>query len=143
MNRKTTIILIILIAGILLFLGYQKRATVLPFISNIIKSQPDLEDKEADHTLEASALYAAYQEDENKANEKYKEKIIVVSGTISEINEQSLIIGGEMGGINCTLKEEAQSQLSAYKKGDNVKIKGLCVGMGLFDVSLTKCVFVK
>lgn len=99
-----------------------------------------------DVTINAADLYGQYQRDENAANKKFLDKIILVKGKIADIqhggNSTSVQLEGNAGGgVNCSLSaNEKESNLPA--KGATVSIKGKCSGL-LIDVNLVDCVVVK
>ncbi len=101
-------------------------------------------------TVSATELYNSFIKDSAKANELYTNKVLQVSGEVSQvsINQQSqqvffLKTGIPEAFINCTVEGK---KLSA-KTGDKVRIKGICSGyiggdadMGLpGDVFLIRC----
>jgi len=105
--------------------------------------------KDADHSLQASALYAEYSANEQGSNKKYIGKTIELSGTISELSkdqEGATVLmftePGEMEGVMCTLeKSEDTADLSV---GKTVTVKGQCTGMlEMTGVVLNKSVLVE
>jgi len=81
--------------------------------------------------VSAIELFNNYEKDEAAANGQYLDKVIEVSGEISEIttNQESFPVitletGNPMFGIRCTMK----SQTPDAKNGDSVVIKGICTG---------------
>jgi hypothetical protein len=114
--------------------------------------------------IDADSLFTQYQADENASNKKYLNKVIVVSGTLAEIQQagssEIWILsaqpgtssggsvgtspGGGMpgspgGGINCQLFSPEKAPSPRPKLGDRVTIKGRCTGF-LMDVNLADCV---
>jgi hypothetical protein len=104
--------------------------------------------------INAGALYTAYTADSVAARKKYDEKILEVTGQISEIKQntqdQQVILlktSSEGGYINCTMEVPA----SNLKVSDHVIIKGICSGIGqgdpdlgiLGDVYLTRSIISK
>jgi len=68
-----------------------------------------LENVKADYTLSATILYDAFESQEQEANEKYLDKILLVEGTIVKVEidkKYSTIIlkadNALAGGINCS-----------------------------------------
>lgn len=97
-----------------------------------------------DVNMNAAALYKAYSSNEMAGNKKYIGKIVLTEGEISEISTDEmgasvflLEAGNAPGGVLCTSGKD--ENLSQYKVGDIVKVKGQCNGM-LMDVVLNKCV---
>ncbi len=99
-----------------------------------------------DFKTEASQLFTEFEEDETAANAKYLDKVIEVSGIISNITAeqeeaQSITIETEnmMFGIIGELDPLSTHKTNDLKKGDRVTLKGICSGM-LSDVILVRCV---
>ncbi len=100
-----------------------------------------LEKVKADYYLTASMLYDAYETQEQEANAKYLDKILVVKGKVEKIevdeNYSSIILKADnamTGGVNCSFKHK----INGVNKGDVISIKGRCQGF-LMDVVLTNC----
>lgn len=128
------IIVCILLIAITAFYWYQKPRTSL----NNIKP---------DYTLTAKQLYDAFEQDEKKANKQYIEKVIMVSGVINNVQVTdstiSLVLtGGDLGGINCSIKRNNSKEEAMPAKGENIIVKGRCIGF-LMDVNLVDAVIEK
>jgi len=96
--------------------------------------------------ISAVALAKEYTTDEKRADGKYLNKAIKVSGTISEIEknqEGGLMIilqtDDPMAGVQCTLRDKGATPA----KGQNIVVKGFCSGNGITGVSLTDCIITK
>lgn len=126
------IVLLIIIGGVT---GYK------------ISNQPhvDVSKTEADINISGIILLEEFETDETKANTKYLEKIIEVTGTIGSISIEN-------GNQIITLKEENafgsiichssnNEDFKNLKENDIVTIKGICTGY-LMDVILIKCVII-
>ncbi|WP_207491860.1 OB-fold protein [Aridibaculum aurantiacum] len=92
----------------------------------------------------ATQLVKDFQENETAANEKYLDKAIEVTGTVTEVSQNQdgnttimLASGDDFAGVYTTLKEPATN----VSIGNNVTIKGKCNGM-LSDVRLSEAVLV-
>ena len=132
MNRKTilSVLLVLLLVGG--FIGYRMYN----------KPHRDLAGATADFNLPATELFSDYEADEMGANTKYLDKVIRVSGTITEVNTDetgqtnlTLDAGGLLGGVICQLDPANKSTFSV---GQEVSLNGLCTGM-LMDVILVRC----
>ncbi len=130
----------ILIAILLLILIGAATGTYLWF-----KPHKKVEDAKG-IAITAEALSKEYNTDEKAADNKYLNKAIEVSGTISEVNKNQdgglmivLKTADPMAGVQCALrgKDDAASHLAA---GQQITIKGFCSGNGITGVSLTDCV---
>jgi tRNA_anti-like len=103
----------------------------------------------ADFTLSSTELYNAFDADEEAANKKFNDKVIVVSGKVSEVDlsdAQKIAVmldtGSPMGYINCSFYNEEIARVRNVVKGSAVTIKGKCTGK-LADVILNTCSLVK
>jgi hypothetical protein len=94
-------------------------------------------------SVPAPALVKAFQDDENKANKQYNDKVINVSGTIVKVDHndstQTVQLDGKsLGGVICQFEKAHGSDLKTLRPGQPVTIKGICTGM-LMDVVLVRC----
>ena len=129
------IVLCLVVAAATAFYLYEKPRTSL----NNIKPT---------FTLGAKELYTAFQQDEQKANQQFLEKVIQVKGTVDNVlvtdSTISLLLssGNEMGGINCSVKKTNGDQLAPPLKGAVIQVKGRCIGF-LMDVNLVDALIVQ
>lgn len=93
-------------------------------------------------SIAAVALVANYNEDENGSNQKYLNKALIVEGIVKEIGKDqagntTVTIDGanDFSTVYCTLKESPGS----IAKGNNIIIKGLCIGF-TSDVVITDAI---
>ena len=110
---------------------------------------PDSQPEEI--TISATDLWAAYKENAVNADALYKDKILVVTGTIQNIGQDVLTKapcisletndGYGLYPIQCFFpKDGDQTDLIAQlKDGDYITIAGECDGIPLAQVQLTKC----
>jgi hypothetical protein len=98
-----------------------------------------------DHVTSAYSLFEEYSLQEQRADEKYLDKIIMVEGEIKEIAKVAddrinitLEAGDDIFGVSCTFEKNSGS-LYSFNVGDRVNIKGICAGM-LMDVVMINCV---
>lgn len=136
--KALIIVLVVIIVALL--------AAYLYFINMPDKSVSKLK---PDYQVSASDLAQEYESDPEKSDKKYIDKIIEVTGTITEISKDQndsfvFILKQEDSntGVLCTLSQENDKKASSYKSGDIVTIRGTCSGM-LFEVVLNKCAIVK
>jgi len=99
----------------------------------------------ADYSVKATQLFTEFSANESAANGKYLNKVVSVSGVITEISAVDslgisilLETGNPLFGVSCQFPSGNNGKLPA--RGSNIKIKGLCTGK-LMDVVLVKCVF--
>ena len=112
------------------------------------KPHSDMEAATPDFTLSATELFNDFAQDENKANEKYLDKVIQVRGKVQKINESPdkptkilLAVDDEMLGVRCEMDANAKHDLSSVNKGEEVALKCKCSGK-LMDVVLVRCVLI-
>ena len=98
-----------------------------------------------DHQVEVSAseLFRIYDNNELEGNDKFLDKIILVRGKILSISDKIIVIGDKNKSVSCKIDENEILKIQTYNIGQEINIKGLCIGMGLFDVILTKCLIVE
>jgi len=94
--------------------------------------------------ITAVQLVKDYQADEAAANTKYLDKVLQVSGTITEVSKNqegkpTVLLSSEdaMTSVFCTLKDEV-----SLTPGATISIKGFCSGM-LSDVRIREAVVVR
>jgi hypothetical protein len=97
----------------------------------------------ADSELTAASLLEDFVSDENHANSLYLGKVILITGAINSISEDSLGVSVYLkesnadAGVMCSFDKE-NVNINQLDKGQIVKIKGICTGY-LMDVVLNKC----
>jgi hypothetical protein len=102
---------------------------------------------DAEYTLTSASLFNEFEINENSANEKYLNKVVAVSGRITDISLSDssnlnvvLSADDQLFGVSCQFP--GQTEKNKMKRGDEVLIKGLCTGK-LMDVVLVRCVLEK
>jgi len=103
----------------------------------------DVSSKKVDVSMEPRQLVAEYKKNESAANDAYLNKVVLVSGKVKSIEnkEGTQNIFLEANDLLASVSCEMSSVEPAIAVGDEVQIKGQCVGY-LMDVVLTKCVLV-
>ena len=92
-------------------------------------------------TVAATQLATAYESDEPRANSQYLDKVIEVTGEVSEVSKNQkgeeviTLKGSDMSGIICTLEGAAAVEI---KPAASVTLRGICTGY-LTDVVLVRC----
>lgn len=127
-------ILCLIIIAATAFYWYQKPRTSL---TNIKPA----------YTLSSKELYAAFQQDEKKANQQFLEKVIQVTGTVDNVQVTDstisiLLSGDAMGGVNCSVRKSTGNEETIPAKGAAATVKGRCIGF-LMDVNLVDAVIEK
>ena len=109
------------------------------------KPHQGVANKEAAYTMESRQLFNEFDQNESMANKKYLGKVVCVSGRVADKavdakGSFSLILeGGEMAGVGCQFDKSVLKEVETIKKGQVIKVKGVCTGM-LMDVVLVDCV---
>jgi len=108
------------------------------------KPHVDVVKTEAKYKLDAQQLINSFITDEDKASKKYVNTIIQVSGEALEISHGTISIKYENSAstVLCNLLPKEDEKLKTIKKGDKIKVKGICTGY-LLDVVLVECVLIK
>jgi hypothetical protein len=123
------ILLLIAIAGLYL---YNKPHTG---VSNV----------DTDLNITAAALLKDFEQDEKLANNKYLNKVIEVTGNVTDIQNvngsQIILLGSDVavGGVSCKMSNDKNIKKQLPKKSTTITIKGKCSGY-LMDVNLVDCI---
>jgi tRNA_anti-like len=110
MKRKWLILLIILL--LLPFVGYKY----------IYQDHRDIQKESAEFVLFSIKIVNEFSQNSTKAEKKYLNKTIEISGVITEVNKKDLTINNK---IFCLFNNTINS---AIKINQNIKIKGRCIG---------------
>ena len=128
-TKKTIFFSVLIVIAIAVGVGY--------YFYN--KGLRNIENATPDASISAEALYQAYIADSVNANKKFSEKIIAVTGVVTNIsqNQQNKAIillktNQADASVNCTLEGEAANA----KEGDTLTVKGICNGLGAGDAEL-------
>lgn len=131
----TGIIALLLGLGVWLYLLYNKP-------------HRDSAAETAQYEIQAATLFQEFDSDENAANQKYLDKLLLVKGKVAgtsrkEDGTTSIMLSTSdlMFGISCELLPTEASKISSIKEGDEVMVKGVCTGK-LMDVVLIRTVIV-
>ena len=111
---------------------------------NLDQSPKVTSDSNPSITISASKLYREYNENEIAADEKYKGKIIEVTGVIRDIgndimdNAYITLVGNEyFGDIQCYFNEK--SVVAKLSKGKRITVIGSCSGL-MINVQINNCI---
>ena len=136
MRKGLILLVVVALIGALAAIGYYKYN----------EKTPTAADKGADVTVDAKALFEAYNTNDSLAAKTYDDKVIQVSGDVRDVSSSpggpvnvTLETGDAMGGVVC---EFAASAAPAWEKGDHVVLKGICAGFNM-DVQLQRCAAVE
>ena len=113
-------------------------------LENLDQSPKVTSDSNPSVTISASKLYKEYNENEIAADEKYKGKIIEVTGVIRDIgndimdNAYITLVGNEyFGDIQCYFNEK--SVVAKLSKGKRITVIGSCSGL-MINVQINNCI---
>jgi hypothetical protein len=110
------------------------------------KPHEDMAVKKSDAQLTAAQLRSNFESNKNKAESDYLTKIIEVSGKIKEVSADTsgttllLEAGSESSAVSCTLDKFSQQKKTIFNIGEDVRLKGICIGQTMFDIQLDRCV---
>jgi hypothetical protein len=136
--KKILLVLLVLLAlvAVLLLIGrYKPEDTIKP-------RPPDVK-------IEAKTLLADFLSDEAGANEKYLNKTLAVSGTVSTFKKDdrgnlaiTLDGGSQAGGVKCKLDKMVEHRRREFQIGENITLKCICMGY-IGYVEMVGCVEVE
>ena len=110
------LVIIVILAGVYWYVATEKFS--------------DTKDRKPDYTVRAIDFIHEFEKDQKAANEKYKDKIITVNGTVSEIEAADTTMNIKMMDtvsksiIIFAFQEQHLSEPKTVKVGDPVSIKG-------------------
>lgn len=110
----------------------------------------NLDNVKAEYIMKAKELYEEFHKDERKANAKYLNKVILVTGTVSEVKRNQakeinvILQADEIFGVSCTfdMRHNNLEQLKKLTPGVIISLKGKCTGLNM-DVVLTDCILLE
>lgn len=127
------IFIIVAVAGYFAWQAYNKPVATLHDV------KPELE-------ISAEKLFADFTGDEDSANQKYLGKVILISGSVLDVNLNSgeystvyLDANDVMGSVSCQLEKGEEAKAGKLNTGNTVSLKGKCTGFAM-DVVLTQCI---
>ena len=136
--RKKIVLSALLIVGVVAgYMIYQEFLSTGPSMSN----------RSTDLSIGAQELYAAFDEDENAANQTYLNKVLEVSGRVLNLKQSDsgkyyleLETMG-FGIVKCTMEDSFKPEDDNWS-GRTVVVKGECLGY-LLDVQLGECIIIE
>jgi len=126
MNKTQIIILLVLVsAGAIASYAYSQFA----------RKNEDLAYATPDLQVTSSDLIRSFETDEKRANEKYLDKIVAVTGKVKDINKDekgyyTLVLGDEnaMSSVRCSMDTSHAQSLALVHPGYHVTITAACTG---------------
>ena len=94
----------------------------------------DITEVKVDYTVNAADLIHEFEKDNNLANKKYAEKILVVNGMVSETEGADTTVNIKMADttsgsyIIFAFQQQHRRQATNIKAGEQVSIRGSCSG---------------
>lgn len=110
-----------------------------------------IETQEADVKINAWQLLSEYKSNEVAADQKYKGKILEVSGIVGDIKKDilddlyvTLGSGGrfEMQQVRCSFQKKYTERLASLRKHSRLTVRGRCKGL-MMNVMLEDCIIVE
>jgi len=105
----------------------------------------EVQSQEAVYTLSARSLYAEYKQNEVAADAKYKDKVVIVSGRITNIGKDFadtayvILAGDEYFGVQCMFAKGEEGVVAQLSKGETVTIKGVVSRLVIGSLLLNSC----
>lgn len=100
------------------------------------KKVASTEEMSVNFTTKMEDLYGEFEKDEKAAFEKYKDKVIEVSGTVQSKSEADkehvdLTLGSEAmaGTVAVSLETSQIEKATSIKEGSKVVLRGICTGI--------------
>jgi hypothetical protein len=106
-------------------------------------SESNVASHKTEVTIDAPKLLQAFETNEDSANMNYRDKVILVSGTVGSVTKDSLGYSvylkenDAISGIVCSFDKSSFDSVQV-KPGAKINVKGICMGY-LMDVQLNKC----
>ncbi|CAN5531833.1 hypothetical protein BH11BAC2_BH11BAC2_09240 [soil metagenome] len=129
MRKILLLIMLIVIAGVLLYQRFDKREARK---INII-------------VITADQIFSEFEGDEIAATKKFGNQELVVTGIVKSVNNEqdegrsvTLQVHSQKFGVICRLDKSIGTGTS-FTDGEEVKLRGICKGM-MIDVVLINCV---
>ncbi len=95
--------------------------------------------------ISADQLLREYKENEPKANDAYKGKVVQVSGPVKRVTEGWVELKGagqfEFLTVDCHFDD--RKVMASFSGGSQVTIKGVCDGKGFGGINIRRCQQVK
>jgi len=94
----------------------------------------DTTKEKADYTINAFDLINEFKKNDSLANKKYAEKIITVTGLVTEVEAADTTVNIKMADTTSgsyaifAFQQQNLAEAKAIKEGDKVSIKGSCSG---------------
>jgi hypothetical protein len=97
----------------------------------------------AEESYTAHELYRTVTAVPTGSPEYLAGKVIMLKGTVTSATDDYITMGTENEVIRCTFRKTIYDRKPEVKKGDEVVLKGICLGPGLPEVLVSQCLLVK
>ena len=115
---------------------------------NFLKTAPPMKRLDAEHKGLAVEFYAAFEENEEQANQKFLNKIVELTGELESIDVEEgskpvLNLKTEgFGMVKCTMESDmSRDELGELELNSTISVRGECLGY-LLDVLLGRCIII-
>ena len=135
----------IILTGILLIIVL--AATTIWYIFTV--KFDDIKNEKTVHTVKALDLIDEFKKNEGIANKKFSEKIMIVSGLVTEIEQADSTINIKLGDTTSgsyvifAFQKQHLNEAKFIKKGDSITIKGSCSGGAYSEILETEFITFK
>ena len=109
----------------------------------------DINDQKPDYSIKALDLIEEFTKSDSLANKKYAEKIVAVTGVVTEIEPADSTINIKLGDtitgsyVIFAFQKQHLKEATAIKKGDSISIKGSCSGGAYSEILETEFITFK
>ncbi len=118
---------------------------VLVAVANQGKKKEEDKKVQEQKPIEVSAaqLLSEYKDNETRANDQYKGKVVQVTGPIHRITEGHVELKGSdaivVNRVNCQFEDADRKTLASLSSGSQITIKGICEGKQAININLKRC----
>lgn len=119
--------------------------TSIIFIVIYYKPHRSVRGEDPAYSLTVQQLVNAFSANEMRADSMYVGAVLELEGRLKEmiLNDSTLILllgdSTQMTGVSCYLNKSQKEKYTSIKRGEIVKVKGICNGM-LLDIVMDKCI---
>jgi hypothetical protein len=145
MNKIVRIILILFVVGLISGLGV--------YVYVFHKPHRNIEKENPAYSVSAADLLTQFSQNEDSSNNKYGNKVLLVSGKIVDITKKediivTFVLENSSSGISCNFDSaysaEKSEILKKIKMDESILVKGKCDGYdAITGVVLTDCVLIE
>lgn len=130
-----------------ILIGLGIAVLVVGVVAGIQATLPKTRLVDPNRMMDAGDLLGLYHQNEIRADQVFKGRIVLVQGSVSSVNETfgSLYVhlapttGGLLWTVQCDFPESARLRLANLRTGEVVRVDGRCEGMLIGSVVLRDC----